>query len=50
MNHVPFIAASYAATVLVLGLVSAWIVMGRAKAKRDLAALETSGIKRRSES
>ena len=50
MNHIPFIAASYAATAVVLGLVGAWIMASRAKAKRNLAALEASGIKRRSES
>ena len=50
MNHLPFIAASYAATFVVLGLIGAWIMLGRARAKRELAALEAAGIKRRSES
>lgn len=50
MNHLPFIAASYAASLVVLGAIAAWILVGRARAKRDLAALEAQGIKRRSES
>ena len=50
MNHIPFIAASYVASLVVLGAISAWILIGRARAKHDLAALEAHGIKRRSES
>jgi heme exporter protein D len=50
MNHLPFIAASYAASLVVLSAIAVWILAARARAKRDLAALEASGIKRRSES
>ena len=50
MNHLPFIIASYAASVIVLGGVAIWILATRARVRRDLAALEAQGVKRRSES
>lgn len=49
MNHLPFIAASYAASFIVLGAIVTWILIGRMRAKRDLAILDAQGIKRRSE-
>jgi heme exporter protein D len=50
MNHDAFIIASYAASALVLGGLTLWITLVRRKVIRDLAALESAGIKRRSES
>ena len=50
MNHEAFIAASYAASALVLGGLVLWIALARRRVLRDLAALESAGIKRRSES
>jgi heme exporter protein D len=50
MNHDAFIFASYAASALVLGGLALWIALARRKVKRDLAALESAGVKRRSES
>ena len=50
MNHEAFIFASYAASAFVLGGLALWIVLARRKVMRDLAALESAGIKRRSES
>ncbi len=45
-----FVLSAYGISALVLGLLIIWIVSARRSAKRELAALEASGIKRRSES
>ena len=50
MNHDTFIIASYASSAFVLGGLALWIILASRKVKRDLAALESAGIKRRSES
>ncbi|MGB8818012.1 MAG: heme exporter protein CcmD [Rhizobiaceae bacterium] len=50
MNHTAFIAASYGASLLVLGALALVIIAGRIKAKRELAELDAAGIKRRSDS
>jgi heme exporter protein CcmD len=49
MNHDAFMIASYAASALVLGGLALWIALARRKVMRDFAALESAGIKRRSE-
>ena len=50
MNHDAFVFAAYAASALVLGGLALWIALARRKVMRDLATLESAGIKRRSES
>ena len=50
MNHTAFIAASYGASAFVLGALALLIIAARIKAKRELAALDAAGIKRRSDS
>lgn len=50
MNHTAFIAASYGASFFVLGALALLIIAARIKAKRELAALDAAGIKRRSDS
>ena len=49
MSHDAFVFVSYAASALVLAGLTLWILLARRRAMRDLAALEASGIKRRSE-
>lgn len=49
MSHGFFVAAAYAiSAVTLIGLV-AWILLDRNQRKRELAALEASGIRRRSD-
>ena len=49
MSHAAFVALSYAAAALIIGglVVAIWLD-GRAR-RRELAALEAAGIRRRSE-
>lgn len=49
MSHEMFVFLSYAATVLVLGVVIAWILLDGKARKAELARLEAAGVKRRSE-
>lgn len=46
--HTGFILASYAVTVITLGLVAGWIVVDHRTQKARLADLEARGITRRS--
>lgn len=47
LDHAFFIAAAYAAVVIVIGALLAWLVVdGRLQARR-LAELEAQGIRRR---
>lgn len=46
--HAAFIWASYAATALVVGGLTAWIIVSDRQLRRDLAALEAGGARRRS--
>jgi heme exporter protein D len=49
MSHEMFVFLSYAAAVVVLGVVIVWILLdGRAR-KAELTRLEAAGVKRRSE-
>ena len=48
MDHFTFIAASYAVSVLGLGLLAGWLMLDNAAQKRALAELEARGITRRS--
>ena len=48
MSHLAYVTAAYAATVIVLAGVFGWLVVeGRAR-RRELADLESRGIRRRS--
>lgn len=46
--HAAFIWASYAATFLVVGGLTVWIVIGDRRLRRRLAELEAGGLGRRS--
>lgn len=48
MDHFAFIAASYAVSLLGLGLLAAWLLVDNAAQKRALEELEARGVKRRS--
>jgi heme exporter protein D len=47
--HIDFIAASYAAAVIVIGALIAWVTLDYRGQRRMLAELEAQGITRRSE-
>jgi heme exporter protein D len=47
--HAGFIVAAYAVAVLVITALIAWIVLDHRAQQRRLAALEASGVTRRSE-
>lgn len=49
MSHEMFVFLSYAAAVLVLGVVISWILLDSKARKAELARLEAAGVKRRSE-
>ncbi len=46
--HFEFIAASYAAAVVVIGVLIAWVTLDYRAQRRKLAELETQGMSRRS--
>jgi heme exporter protein D len=46
--HLDFIAASYAAAVIVVGILVAWVTLDYRAQRRMLTDLETLGITRRS--
>ncbi len=46
--HLNFIAASYAAAVIIIGALVAWISLDYRAQRRTLAELETQGAARRS--
>ncbi len=48
-THMAYVAAAYGASALVLGFLALGLVLQRRNAKKQLAALEAAGIKRRSE-
>jgi heme exporter protein D len=48
-DHFVFVAASYAASALVIGALISWIVLAQRARKAELAALDQTGIKRRSD-
>jgi heme exporter protein D len=45
--HIDFIAASYAAAVIVVGALIAWVVLDYRAQRRKLAELEMQGLTRR---
>lgn len=47
MSHFVFIAASYGATALGLGLLAAWLLVDYGQQRRALADLEARGIGKR---
>ncbi len=47
--HIHFIAASYAAAVIIVGALVAWVTLDYRAQRRALAGLEKRGITRRSE-
>jgi heme exporter protein D len=47
--HALFVTAAYAITAIVLAGLISWILLDQRGRKRDLAALEASGVRRRSE-
>ncbi|MEO9458871.1 MAG: heme exporter protein CcmD [Lentilitoribacter sp.] len=49
MSHEMFVFLSYAAVVVVLGIVICWIIFDGKARKAELARLEAAGVKRRSE-
>ena len=48
-GHAGFVFAAYAASALVISAMILWITLGQHTRKRELAALEASGVKRRSD-
>lgn len=50
MTHFLFIAASYAVSVIGLGLLTLWMVLAYRSQRRALADLEARGIRRRARS
>jgi heme exporter protein D len=49
MSHAFFVAAAYVISALVLVGLAAWILVDRNARKRELAVLEASGVRRRSD-
>ncbi len=47
--HALFVTAAYAITAIVLAGLIGWILLDQRGRRRDLAALEASGVRRRSE-
>jgi heme exporter protein D len=47
--HINFIAASYAAAVIVIGALIAWVTLDYRAQRRTLSGLEQQGVTRRSE-
>jgi len=50
INHIGFIAAAYAAAVIVVGALVAWVMLDYRAQRRTLADLERAGVSRRSAS
>jgi heme exporter protein D len=46
--HIDFIAAAYAAGIVIIGALIAWVVLDYRAQRRTLAELEMQGISRRS--
>ena len=49
-THIAYVAAAYGVSAIVLGILTLAFLLQRRSAKRQIAALEASGIRRRSES
>jgi heme exporter protein D len=48
MTHETFVALSYGISALAIGGMIGWILIDQAGRRRDLAALEKAGVRRRS--
>jgi heme exporter protein D len=49
MSHSLFVVAAYAISAATLAGLAVWILLDRNQRKRELATLEASGIRRRSD-
>ena len=49
MNHDAYVLAAYAVSALTIAALVGWILLDQRARRRDLAALEKAGIRRRSE-
>lgn len=49
MSHDAYVLAAYAVSAFTIGALVVWILIDQRGRKRDLAALEAAGIRRRSE-
>lgn len=49
MNHDAYVLAAYLVSATVIGATILWVVLDDRGRRRDLAALEAAGIKRRSD-
>ncbi|RWL40880.1 MULTISPECIES: heme exporter protein CcmD [unclassified Mesorhizobium] len=47
--HALFVTAAYAITAIVLAVLIGWILLDQRARKRELAALEAAGVRRRSD-
>ena len=47
-TEIVYVWAAYAATVLIVSAVTAWTLLAAREQKRQLAALEAKGVRRRS--
>jgi heme exporter protein D len=50
MNHMGFIVAAYAVTVIIVGALIAWVMLDYRAQRRSLAELDKRGVTRRSAS
>lgn len=48
ISHMPFIVGSYAAAVVVIGILIGWVMLDFRTQRRVLAELEARGVTRRS--
>lgn len=48
ISHMPFIIGSYAAAVVVIGILIGWVLLDFRAQRRALAELEARGLQRRS--
>ena len=48
-GHAGFVVAAYAASAIVIGAMILWVALGQCARKRELAALDEAGVKRRSD-
>jgi heme exporter protein D len=49
MNHVLFVTAAYAVSMLGLGGLGVWILLDQRARQREMAEMEAAGVKRRSD-
>lgn len=49
MSHFAFVAMAYGASAIALGGLVAWILLDQRARKAEMAELEASGVRRRSE-